>query len=187
MAEVAGSPGDAGAVRLEMVARRGGRHPGLEVSELEIARGGPSYTIDTVRELEAPEGLRRPWVIVGSDLSKTLGSWERSEELPAADFFDEGEPTMTQGPRGPPVRLELRAPCRSCSWPTSADLKLADLEALDAGHRATRPSPTESAPVRPPAAATSCQGWFRHGPQGTRPAGESRGSAVRLPAGREPR
>ena len=30
---------------------------GLEVSELEIGRGGPSYTIDTVRELEATEGI----------------------------------------------------------------------------------------------------------------------------------
>lgn len=54
---------------------------GLEVCSLEVERGGPSYTIDTVLELESSEGIVDPWVIVGSDLSKTLETWERPEEL----------------------------------------------------------------------------------------------------------
>jgi nicotinate-nucleotide adenylyltransferase len=69
------------AVRMAMVAAAVAGHPGLEASELEIARGGPSYTIETVEELERTEGVRSPWVIVGSDLSTTLSTWERADEL----------------------------------------------------------------------------------------------------------
>jgi nicotinate-nucleotide adenylyltransferase len=69
--------------RLAMVALAVEGHPGLEACGLEIERGGPSYTIDTVEELEATEGVREPWVIVGSDLSATMDTWERHEELSA--------------------------------------------------------------------------------------------------------
>jgi nicotinate-nucleotide adenylyltransferase len=72
------SPAD---VRLELVARCVEHLDGLEVCDLEVARGGPSYTIDTVDELAAKEGIEDPWVIVGSDLAATLDTWERAREL----------------------------------------------------------------------------------------------------------
>ena len=54
---------------------------GLESSGIEIERGGPSYTADTVAELEA----RWPGVelnlIVGADAAAGLGSWERMAEV----------------------------------------------------------------------------------------------------------
>ena len=54
---------------------------GLESSGIEIERGGPSYTADTVAELE----IRWPGVelnlIVGADAAAGLGSWERVEEV----------------------------------------------------------------------------------------------------------
>ena len=68
-------------IRLAMVEAAVADHPGLEASGLEIARGGASYTIDTVEELEDDEGIESPWVIVGSDLSTTLDTWERHGEL----------------------------------------------------------------------------------------------------------
>ena len=67
--------------RLAMVALAIEGEQGLEVCDFEVARGGESYTIDTVLELESSEGIVDPWVIVGSDLSKTLDTWERPEEL----------------------------------------------------------------------------------------------------------
>jgi len=54
---------------------------GLESSGIEIERGGPSYTSDTVAELEA----RWPGVelnlIVGADAAAGLGCWERIAEV----------------------------------------------------------------------------------------------------------
>ena len=54
---------------------------GLESSGIEIERGGPSYTADTVAELET----RWPGVelnlIVGADAAAGLEGWERIEEV----------------------------------------------------------------------------------------------------------
>jgi len=70
-------------IRLEMVRAAVAGWPGLEASAIEIRRGGPSYTIDTVEELVrgavgAPPALT---VLIGSDLVPTLSSWHRSEDL----------------------------------------------------------------------------------------------------------
>ncbi len=59
--------------------------PGAEASRLEIDRGGPSYTADTVDELLAgapggPGGLD-VYLVVGSDLVATLGTWHRVDDL----------------------------------------------------------------------------------------------------------
>ncbi|MCL4445666.1 MAG: nicotinate-nucleotide adenylyltransferase [Actinobacteria bacterium] len=72
--------------RLAMVEAAIFAHPGLEVSRLEIDRGGPSYTVDTVEEILRQEealGHRRPeiFVVIGADLLETLRSWEKPERL----------------------------------------------------------------------------------------------------------
>jgi len=72
--------------RLEMVRAGCEGRPGLEASSLEIDRGGPSYTLDTVREiraLSAREGRPDPdlYLVIGADLVPTLPSWHRWPEL----------------------------------------------------------------------------------------------------------
>ncbi len=67
--------------RLAMVEACVAGRAGLEACALEIERGGPSYTIDTVDELESRHGIVDPWVIVGADLAMTLDTWERADEL----------------------------------------------------------------------------------------------------------
>lgn len=57
---------------------------GLEASRLEIDRGGPSYTIDTVQELAAAHGAAELFLIVGADVAAELGTWERAEALSRA-------------------------------------------------------------------------------------------------------
>src|SRR5690242_4710235 len=37
-------------VRVDMVRAAVGDEPGIEVSDIEVRRGGPSYTVDTVEE-----------------------------------------------------------------------------------------------------------------------------------------
>lgn len=54
---------------------------GLEACRVEIDRGGPSYTVDTVREILAADRTTRPFVIVGADVAAELETWRRVDEL----------------------------------------------------------------------------------------------------------
>ena len=73
----------AATVRLEMVRAAVGDEPGIEVSDIEIRRGGPSYTVDTIDALLAEDPDIDPVLIVGSDAAAGLDTWERAEELAA--------------------------------------------------------------------------------------------------------
>lgn len=66
-------------VRLAMARAAFGDLELVEVSDREIRREGPSYTIDTVRELL--EDCDSVDLIVGADLSPQLDSWHEAEEL----------------------------------------------------------------------------------------------------------
>ncbi len=49
------------------------------VSDMEIARGGKSYTVDTLRALAAPD--RRLFLLMGTDMMLTLDTWRESDEI----------------------------------------------------------------------------------------------------------
>ncbi len=53
---------------------------GLEASDLEIERGGPSYTADTLELLELLNPGVQLFLIVGADVAGELGTWERVED-----------------------------------------------------------------------------------------------------------
>ncbi len=55
--------------------------PGLEPSRLEIDRGGPSFTIDTVRELHRLQPDADLVVVVGSDVVAGLPTWRDESAL----------------------------------------------------------------------------------------------------------
>lgn len=54
---------------------------GVEASDLEIRRGGPSYSIDTVVELEQQHPGAELFLVVGADAAAELRSWRRPDEL----------------------------------------------------------------------------------------------------------
>lgn len=54
---------------------------GLEAGRLEIDRGGPSYTADTLAELARLEGEVELFTIVGDDAAAGIHSWERVGEV----------------------------------------------------------------------------------------------------------
>lgn len=54
---------------------------GLEASDLEIRRGGRSYTIDTLMELKARCPEDELFLVVGADAASEMPTWERAEEL----------------------------------------------------------------------------------------------------------
>jgi nicotinate-nucleotide adenylyltransferase len=67
--------------RYAMVKAAVGGVPGVEASRLEIDRGGPSYTADTISQLAALHPGAELFVIVGWDVSAELATWERLHEV----------------------------------------------------------------------------------------------------------
>lgn len=62
--------------RLAMVDAAVGEVEGLEASDLELRRGGPSYTADTLRQLHDEDPERELFLILGSDAAGGLPTWE---------------------------------------------------------------------------------------------------------------
>ena len=57
-------------------------HPAFGVSDIEMRREGPSYSIDTVRALlRATGGDSEFFFIAGTDVIREIHTWERIEEL----------------------------------------------------------------------------------------------------------
>ena len=68
--------------RLSMVRLAVGANPFFHVSALEIDRTGPTYTVDTLEELQSQaDHDRHMYLILGMDSLKGLPRWERSESL----------------------------------------------------------------------------------------------------------
>jgi nicotinate-nucleotide adenylyltransferase len=51
-------------------------NPYFEVLDLEIKRGGVSFTIDTIKELKSKFPRDEFYLIVGSDLASTFSTWK---------------------------------------------------------------------------------------------------------------
>ena len=73
--------------RLEMARLGVADLEGIEISDVDILRGGPTYTVDTLADL----ALRHPDAdvafIIGSDAAAGLPSWHRAEELRTGAAF----------------------------------------------------------------------------------------------------
>ena len=69
------------AVRFEMTRRALENEPGMEASDIEMRRGGKSYTADTVDELMLMYPGAEICVIVGKDMLDTIESWHEPERM----------------------------------------------------------------------------------------------------------
>lgn len=83
--------------------------PRFEVTDIEIERGGVSYTIDTVSLLRKANASLKPIWIIGEDQLGKLPQWHRVEELcQLAEFAvleRPGHNTQTALPELPGLRL----------------------------------------------------------------------------------
>lgn len=68
-------------VRFEMVSAAVSDVEGVEASDLELGRPGPTYTADTLHELRRLEPECELFLVVGSDAARGLDTWERSDEV----------------------------------------------------------------------------------------------------------
>jgi nicotinate-nucleotide adenylyltransferase len=66
-------------VRLELCRLAVAGDPGLGVCDLELRRAGPSFTVDTLRELDAED--QELTFIVGGDMAMTLSTWREPAEI----------------------------------------------------------------------------------------------------------
>ena len=53
----------------------------LEVSDIEIRRGGPTYTADTLATLHDADPDAELFLVVGSDTAGGLATWKRPDEI----------------------------------------------------------------------------------------------------------
>jgi nicotinate-nucleotide adenylyltransferase len=74
--EVVDDPGPE--VRLSLCRAAVAGADGLGVSDLEVRRGGPSFTVDTLRELDGSGELT---FIVGGDMALSLPTWREPAEI----------------------------------------------------------------------------------------------------------
>lgn len=67
--------------RLQMCRLAAAPYPELEVSDLEIGRGGASFTVDTLETLHGQYPDAQLYLITGADMFLTLGTWWRAEDI----------------------------------------------------------------------------------------------------------
>ncbi|MFF2017378.1 nicotinate-nucleotide adenylyltransferase [Paenibacillus sp. NPDC058177] len=73
--------GVSGEDRLAMVQEAVKQHPSFRTLDLEVLRGGVSYTIDTIRELQTEHPHSEFYFIIGADMVEYLPKWQSIDEL----------------------------------------------------------------------------------------------------------
>jgi nicotinate-nucleotide adenylyltransferase len=110
------------ACRLAMTAAALAGFAQFVVSDAEIGREGPSYTVDTVLRLRAEGGDEPLSLLVGADMLADFPNWHRAEELARLV-------TVVAAPR-PGVDVEAEAGRHRSAFPGARVICL-DMPALD--------------------------------------------------------
>jgi len=79
-AKVSGRAISPGALRLQMVALAVTGNERFVADGREVARAGPSYTVDTLRELRG-EGFEDVVLVLGSDALADMPNWRQPDEI----------------------------------------------------------------------------------------------------------
>lgn len=67
--------------RLAMAKLAFGDVPGVVVDDRELRRPGPTYTVDTLRALQAEHPGAQPVLVIGADQASALSSWRSWETI----------------------------------------------------------------------------------------------------------
>jgi nicotinate-nucleotide adenylyltransferase len=67
--------------RMEMIHLAIGANPNFELDPIEIHRGGVSYTVDTVEQLQASEPQAQWYLLIGADSLIDFKKWKSPEKL----------------------------------------------------------------------------------------------------------
>ena len=91
-----------GSHRAEMAKLAFGHLPGVTINDMELARQGPSYTVDTLRSLALQYPGAEFFLFIGEDQGKALGTWREIEEISRRAIICVAEREMPS-PLGPDV------------------------------------------------------------------------------------
>jgi nicotinate-nucleotide adenylyltransferase len=84
--------------------------PRFALERVELDRGGPSYTVDTLRALKAREPGLEFALLVGADAVAEIGSWREAEALPRLARIVALTRGGAHAPASPLVWRTLRVP-----------------------------------------------------------------------------
>jgi nicotinate-nucleotide adenylyltransferase len=140
---------------------------GLDVCGLEIERGGPSYTADTLKEIHERHPEAELTFIVGADTARTLPSWHEPRrvlelaELAVASRSGTDRAQLT-------AAVTSAAGERSASPPTVHFLQMAPIEASSSTARGLIATGGDAGGMLPAtvAAYIAEQGLYRGGGEG---------------------
>lgn len=76
-------------------------HDGFRVSDVEIRRGGPSFTADTLLELKRDHPQDELFLILGWDAARLFSTWHRPDEIKRLASF-----VIVGRPGTPPPNME---------------------------------------------------------------------------------
>ena len=112
----------------------------LEVCDLEVRRGGSSYTVDTLRELHAQNPEDDLTFIVGGDIALGLPTWHEPEAVL-------GLATLAVAERSGAGRADIAERLRT-SFPEAAHPVFFDMPRLDISSSQIRRHVAEGRPIR---------------------------------------
>jgi nicotinate-nucleotide adenylyltransferase len=94
----AGPTGASGADRVAMLQALVDGEPRFSIDPRELVRPGPSYTVETLRELHAEQPGTRWWLVIGQDQYAKFDTWHAWREILAlaglAVAARDGEPVL---------------------------------------------------------------------------------------------
>lgn len=73
--------------RLNMVSLAIEEYPYFKVGDFDIKRHGPTYSVDTIKDIKVVEGEAEYYLILGSDAFSKILSWKYIEELSKEVIF----------------------------------------------------------------------------------------------------
>lgn len=149
------APGAGAGARARMLELAVAGDPRLRVDLRELARPGPSWTVDTLRELRAEYGPAAPLaLLLGADSFRSLPAWREWRRLPELAHLVVAERAAGGHPDAVPAELAAEAEGRWTADPSA-------LAAAPAGriHRLRQPLRGESATAVRRAIAAGDPGW----------------------------
>ena len=125
----AGSPSPA--ERLELCRLNFAHVPNVEISDIEITRGGKSYTADTISELLRRFPDAQFYLLLGTDMLLDLGRWYRAE-------FILQHVTVAPFQRGPEEQVYIEAKAQELKERFGADVEIIRSEPFPAASTEVR-------------------------------------------------